>query len=1050
MECDDYEVDEMREVLKNFIAAEEDNFTEIDSCISLNLNASKCTMCLRFESSHRKKRAKKKACERLWTQKNRYATLRWKRDSFWGTWSELYELSVLKDSEEREIIDISDNNDNRREPTGRRKRAKEAKTPNVRFLYMYTFMLASVSFRVSSESLTNKFPNLIFFILKSRIKSRRVVEDDGESRRVKVPRTALRLARGIKKSIIKVLVKFGGPDEELVDIRPSAAFSSPNANGSSVPNRSQEAEAEADASSLLLTNQATGDDDVATPIKILFPTSEASSSDTIAHHEVNLPNTANTALNQHRQIESTSSLESDEAFAPEMVEEDHDLNIPNGDEDVATHHHDMNISNEPEDTATNTTDRATNQLEIDSTSLEITTTEDFPILSSLQISTDMSKLEDQIRMFKIINEINRLGTQNPQSGLQSLMLENIESITKPLENPNTATFNRINSKHAGYVYFSSGYKSFKNWKNGLMRQVKSTGPRLDNRFTQFVRYLGQDQTDPKLGDEQKGAGFLLQAIETWYPQTTKAFVMKRSQEVIRLSPEETAAVLSEVNISNNAWNGVNRLVKAFKGFYISTTRKLLNQFTERVPNAVISHFDFVYDEKKDPERIKYFAIEIPELTAMLIERELQVRVRQEKPEMFWSQGKSGIFFQTVEDRENCQSSELPKYGYETCDFKDTQSDGIYALLTSDHGKGASLGVVRFLLESSDERRERNSPDYGTISFPFYRMVCKKDPGEVVEHLAPYVNNGIDVLSKSRLVAARNKKNQLRCFLIPKKATIISVLLLEIGEAIQLCCIYIDEEGVGGCAEADATDLDDSHFDYWTAIQNFDICGIADLLFVLMAQGREGMASTRCMHCNLTIKDWKDKEKVGKEITIADLIANNRHLGCKTNPKWNICPTKWITPLLHENMGMVNKVFFHMVDWLLTNLDAPTEEEAEKRRELIDLIDQRDGCEEEFEILVAEHDLTRKALTKQNNKSKRELKKAETEGNNERVAQINIDIQNINNERESLKINKKAKEAEVDDINHTIDRSKKRIQDYVKERKKTKGSLDGRLEDVSIF
>jgi hypothetical protein len=205
-----------------------------------------------------------------------------------------------------------------------------------------------------------------------------------------------------------------------------------------------------------------------------------------------------------------------------------------------------------------------------------------------------------------------------------------------------------------------------------------------------------------------------------------------------------------------------------------------------------------------------------------------------------------------------------------------------------------------------------------------------------------------------------------------------------------------------------------------------------------------------MHCNLTIKDWKDKEKVGKEITIADLIANNRHLGCKTNPKWNICPTKWITPLLHENMGMVNKVFFHMVDWLLTNLDAPTEEEAEKRRELIDLIDQRDGCEEEFEILVAEHDLTRKALTKQNNKSKRELKKAETKGNNERVAQINIDIQNINNERESLKINKKAKEAEVDDINHTIDRSKKRIQDYVKERKKTKGSLDGRLEDVSIF
>ena len=247
----------------------------------------------------------------------------------------------------------------------------------------------------------------------------------------------------------------------------------------------------------------------------------------------------------------------------------------------------------------------------------------------------------------------------------------------------------------------------------------------------------------------------------------------------------TAAVLSEVNMSNNAWEGVNRLVAAFTGVYISATRKLLNLFTTRVPNAVISHFDYEYDESKDPERINYFAIEIPELTTMLIERELAVRVRQEKPDMFWSQGNSGIFFQTVEDRERCQSSELPKYGYETCDFKDPHSDGIYALLTSDHGKGASLGVLRFLLQSSNDRRLRNSPDYGTISFPFYRMVCKKDPSEVVQYLAPYVNRGIDVLSKSRLIAARNEKNSFDAFLSQKSQQLFQCYYL-----IASCAAFI--------------------------------------------------------------------------------------------------------------------------------------------------------------------------------------------------------------------------------------------------------------------
>ena len=135
-----------------------------------------------------------------------------------------------------------------------------------------------------------------------------------------------------------------------------------------------------------------------------------------------------------------------------------------------------------------------------------------------------------------------------------------------------------------------------------------------------------------------------------------------------------------------------------------------------------------------------------------------------------------------------------------------------------------------------------------------------------------------------------------------------------------------------------------------------------------------MASNRCMHCNLTIKEWCDKVKVGKDITMEDLLTNQSLLGCKRNPIWDICPTKWITPLLHENMGMVNKVFFHMVHWLLTNLDKVTNEEERERSELINLIDIRDGCKEEDELLITDTGLAKKALTKRSANCRSALKK----------------------------------------------------------------------------
>ena len=150
----------------------------------------------------------------------------------------------------------------------------------------------------------------------------------------------------------------------------------------------------------------------------------------------------------------------------------------------------------------------------------------------------------------------------------------------------------------------------------------------------------------------------------------------------------------------------------------------------------------------------------------------------------------------------------------------------------------------------------------------------------------------------------------------------------------LVCLYVNEMGKPQRHESNAEGFECKEVQYWTAIENFDTCAFADLLFVLAGQGREGMSTCRCMKCSATQKEWEAEEtNPGRLLTLADLnIDNVGVLGCKGNPLWNLCPTKWIICALHCGMGLTNKVYFHMVNWLLIHLlDSSTQEEIDARK-----------------------------------------------------------------------------------------------------------------------
>lgn len=664
-------------------------------------------------------------------------------------------------------------------------------------------------------------------------------------------------------------------------------------------------------------------------------------------------------------------------------------------------------------------------------------------------SANLSNKHEKDRIIKMLFNIHDRAAKDPESGLQDIILSSAERMTKTKRGLDAVEFKRDN-QHSGFALFTSGYKTFKSWNNSLNAQRKelmtTTGNYPPHRFQQFVSFLGKEQTDDKLENEPKGARFILNGMKRWYPSTTKNFVDNEAKNTTykKMTALETGAILSYANISVNAWKRVCRLMSAYKGLSLSASNKDLKQLTSRAPNFFTSYYEYEFDKLKDKERIDYFVIEIPHLIEMLVARELAAKL-QDFP------------FVVIEKESGRPEPEhLPRFGYKTHEFRADSANGcgVYALFTSDHGKGASLGVVRLLLETSNERRDKKNADYGTVSFPFYRMVCKKDPGEVISVLSPYVNRGLKVLNESKLIAVRNQNNEVRCFLVPKDATIMTVEkrkeCVEQGRISKLICRYTIASEFH-CAETDVFDFDTDHLEFWTAIYNFDSCGIADLLFVLAAQGREGMSTARCMRCNLKKSQWSDKDQEieARNITFADLTPHNfETLGCKSLPIWNFCPLKWLQPLMHENMGMVNKVYFRMVSFLLTKLDSLSVEESDNRLELENLLDLHETKEDHLNSFNHNLAFKRSELTKRKAEMQRQKNRGKKRGNVQMQQNANETIISIEKVREDLKKEQRELINDIDAIADTITEIKSRLKAFVEDRSKRKDTLDGKIENVS--
>ena len=223
-----------------------------------------------------------------------------------------------------------------------------------------------------------------------------------------------------------------------------------------------------------------------------------------------------------------------------------------------------------------------------------------------------------------------------------------------------------------------------------------------------------------------------------------------------------------------------------------------------------------------------------------------------------------------------------------------------------------------------------------------------------------MNDYIETFQTSKLIGIQNVRRSLSCcVLVPKyvgekyNVSIVNKRLYlnwkeydkwnrQVEMAHDITSIY-DEES------------DMTRYEIWTVVNDFKLFVCGDLAFFTTISGRENYSSCGCPYCDLTRYNWGQdgvciKPSDSNEMTLyrlktiaRNVIANMTADSSKTNnttqthgvkclPLWNIDPSRFIVPILHIEIGLVNKVWVSFKDYLSDNVDMITEDEQKARIE----------------------------------------------------------------------------------------------------------------------
>ena len=135
----------------------------------------------------------------------------------------------------------------------------------------------------------------------------------------------------------------------------------------------------------------------------------------------------------------------------------------------------------------------------------------------------------------------------------------------------------------------------------------------------------------------------------------------------------------------------------------------------------------------------------------------------------------------------------------------------------------------------------------------------------------------------------------------------------------------------------------------TSITGFDVFLTGDLDFLCKCAGKPNSSGYWCIWCNAPKTAFGEPVQIAnaQQWTLALLkqtktefdntkkAATKNKKGVLEEPLFDVEPANYIIPILHVQMGIVNKIIEHLIAWCERDVEKMTDEESMIRTKMIE-------------------------------------------------------------------------------------------------------------------
>ena len=436
---------------------------------------------------------------------------------------------------------------------------------------------------------------------------------------------------------------------------------------------------------------------------------------------------------------------------------------------------------------------------------------------------------------------------------------------------------------------------------------------------EVIKHMSNEETSETYHSEMTSACHVMKYMASKFPQSYDS-ITEVTERKMRLDPFETSALIEYCDLTEDtAYEKLNRFILNIRGINILAPKRDLPGFLDDIPPTK-NYSTSVDCNTKNVKKTQ---------TADCVETTMHDSIKHKIQRYLCDDSELYGVSQPV-------SSTIPMFGYDNPDDINT----VLGVIGTDHGQKHSQFLLSLHLHPSTKRRDKKDKAFGILQIPFCTIKCKKENSDILQLSAPSVNKSIKILENSKLMAVRCDKS-VHCFWVNKNARNIRI------ERDSPDCRRIRYDCDGNvytqCMPIEFQN-DDAKLQIFTVMSPLHFIVVCDISAMFTLMGRDGNSPSKCLKCDLKISEWKkDKTKKGSDLTM-DLLATmlltmrdkeiNR-AGVKAKPLFDLPPSRYLCPLLHLLLGLINDVMGKGVIPFALRMDGCTDKELEIRMRLLD-------------------------------------------------------------------------------------------------------------------